>query len=156
MSKEEKIKADKYFADRGINPNVMSHGTIYGETKDLEAYPASTFNKDDEGVIDYRCEITVRAYLFYLYVTVSFEDSDGVYHEFIGHCGGIGAGQVLSVGVIYFGSKEILLEATELAVVFGGDGLGGVQVTWGTSGNATAAGVDLGVGAFGGDGSWGN
>ena len=150
MRKEEKIKADKYFADRGINPNVK------GETKNLEVAPAPLFNKEDEGVIDHRCEITVHAYLFYLYVTVSFVDADGVYHEFIGHCGGIGAGQVLSVGVIYFGSKEILLEATDLAVAFGGVGVGGVQVTWGTSGNATAGGVDQGVGIFGGDGSWGN
>ena len=150
MSEKEKIKADKYFADRGINPNVK------GETKNLEVAPNPQFNKEDEGVIDHPCEITIRAYLFYLYVTVSFVDVDNIYHEFIGHCGGIGAGEVLSGGVIYFGSKEILLEATDVAVAFGGVGVGGVQVTWGTSGNATAGGIDLGAGIFGGDGAWKN
>ena len=31
---------------------------------------------------------------------------------------------------------------------------GALQVTWGTSGNATAVGVGEGLGAFGGSGSW--
>ena len=58
------------------------------------------------------------------------------------------------MGVIYFGNLETLLKATTFGVFFAADAAGAVQVTWGTSGNATGGGDGDGAGAFGGSGSW--
>ena len=63
-------------------------------------------------------------------------------------------GDLSSAGVIYFGSEATLLKATTFGVAFGAEDGGVVQVTWGTSGNATAAGIGEGLGAFGGSGSF--
>ena len=48
----------------------------------------------------------------------------------------------------------LLLKATTFGVAFVAEDGGALQVTWGTSGNATAVGVGEGLGAFGGSGSW--
>ena len=66
----------------------------------------------------------------------------------------MGLGDLTSAGVIYFGNLKTLLKATTFGVAFGAEDGGVVQVTWGTSGNATAAGVGEGLGAFGGSGNW--
>ena len=68
--------------------------------------------------------------------------------------GGVGVGDLTCEGVIYYGNQDVLLKATTFGVAFGAEDGGVVQVTWGTSGNATAAGIGEGLGAFGGSGSW--
>jgi hypothetical protein len=63
-------------------------------------------------------------------------------------------GDITGAGVIYFGDLNTLLKATTFGVAFGAEDGGVVQVTWGTSGNATAGGIGEGLGAFGGSGNW--
>tara|TARA_Y100001938_G_scaffold143552_1_gene216491 strand:- start:20530 stop:21012 length:483 start_codon:yes stop_codon:yes gene_type:complete len=150
MTKRRK-RAEKWFAAHGINPNTPNSD---GNAQVLDMKPAITFTEDMDGTTTYPCEISIEGFLFYAHVTVSFTDSAGKTYEFEGGSGGIGVGDLSSAGVIYFGNEETLLKATTFGVAFGAEDGGVVQVTWGTSGNATAAGVGEGLGAFGGSGSW--
>lgn len=148
---ERRARADRWFAANGINPNTPNGD---GLRNILDLAPVPVFDKDSEGVTTYACEVSVESYLFYTHVEVSFSDSSGNAYRFEGGSGGIGVGSCTAVGAIYFGSQETLLKATTFGVFFGADGGGAVQVTWGTSGNATAACAGEGGGAFGGSGSW--
>ena len=59
-----------------------------------------------------------------------------------------------SAGDIYYDNIDTLLKATTFGLAFVATDGGIVQVTWGTSGNATAAAVGEGAGVFAGSGSW--
>ena len=144
-------KADRWFAAHGINPNTPNSD---GNANVLDLTPVSPWHKDADGVTTYSCTISVQGYLFYSHVSVIFEDADGNSYEFEGGAGGVGVGDTEAEGLIYFGDEDTLLKATTFGVAFGAEDGGVVQVTWGTSGNATAVGVGEGVGAFGGSGSW--
>ena len=144
-------KADKYFAAHGINPNTPNNDGI---SNVLDLTPKVSFHKDSDGVTTYPCTISVQGYLFYSHVDVIFTDSAGNTYEFEGSAGGIGVGDTEAEGLIYFGNEETLLKATTFGVAFIAEDGGALQVTWGTSGNATAVGVGEGLGAFGGSGSW--
>lgn len=147
---ERRIRAEKYFAAKGINPNVK------GElTRKLDVKPTAIFKDGDLGVTTMPCTIEVEAFLFYMHLTVTFVDSKGTCHKFEGDSGGVGVGEVDSAGVIYFADLETLLKTGTFGVAFAAEDGGVVQVTWGTHGNASAAGVGDGGGAFGGSGSWG-
>ena len=52
--------------------------------------------------------------------------------------------------------KDVLTKATTFEVSFVTVDGGGTQVSWGSSGNAFAAGVGDGFGVFGGSGGWTN
>ena len=60
------------------------------------------------------------------------------------------------VGIITYGSLDVLTKATTFEVSFVTVDGGGTQVSWGSSGNAFAAGVGDGFGVFGGSGGWTN
>ena len=142
-------RANKYFAARGINPN--SRGEL---TRMLDINPAMSWSKSTDSVITYNCVIEVEAFLFYMHLTITFTDSAGKTHVFEGDSGGIGLGDMTSDGILYFGNQETLLKATTFGVAFAAEDGGVIQVTWGTSGNASAVGVGEGGGAFGGSGHW--
>ena len=130
--KQKRERAEKWFAAHGINPNTPDSD---GNQRVLDMRPTQSFTEDMDGVISHPCTITVEGFLFYAHVTVEFNDGTNSY-EFQGGSGGVGVGDLTCEGVIYYG-------------------IGGVcQVTWGTSGNASAAGIGEGLGAFGGSGSW--
>ena len=151
MNKEQKRKrAEKWFAAHGINPNTPDPD---GNQRVLDVRPAQSFTEDMDGVISHPCTITVEGFLFYAHVTVEFNDGSKSY-EFQGGSGGVGVGDLTCEGVIYYGNQDTLLKATTFGVAFGAEDGGVCQVTWGTSGNATAAGIGEGLGAFGGSGSW--
>ena len=150
-NKARRRRAEKWFAAHGINPNSPDSN---GNANVLDVRPTLTWKEDMDGVTSYPCEINVEGFLFYAHVTVSFTDSEGNTHEYEGGSGGIGVGDLTCAGVIYFGDEDVLLKATTFGVAFGAEDGGVCQVTWGTSGNATAAGVGEGLGAFGGSGSW--
>lgn len=99
----------------------------------------------------YPCLISVTSVFFYTYVSVSVPSLG---KTFTGHSGGLGVGEISAMGVIYFSDRNTLLATTDFGVFFGADQGGVVHVTWGSHGNATAAGVGAGAGAFGGSGSW--
>lgn len=146
---ERRIRAEKYFAAHGINPNEK------GElTHKLDLTPTPAFKEGDLGVTTLPCVIEVESFLFYTYCEVTFADSDGHTHKFEGHSGGLGVGEVDAGGVIYFADLETLLKTGDFGVAFLAEDGGVCQVTWGTHGNASAAGVGDGGGAFGGSGSW--
>lgn len=147
--KKSRKRAMKYFHARGINPNRRPQ-----LERMLDFSPKLTWTRDDYNVITHPCTIQVEAFLFYMHLTVTFEDASGDTYIFEGDSGGVGLGDLTSEGVIYFGNLKTLLKATTFGVAFGAEDGGVVQVTWGTSGNATAAGVGEGLGAFGGSGNW--
>ena len=149
---ERRKRAQRYFASYGINPNTK--GNTH-QDRLLDFAPVPVWNKKSTGVISYQCNISVESFLFYTHIEVEFVDPNTQQtYQFEGGSGGLGLGTCDTVGVIYFGNLETLLKATTFGVFFGADGAGAVQVTWGTSGNATAAGAGDGAGAFGGSGSW--
>ena len=147
----KRIRAEKYFAAHGINPNKPNSDGI---NNILDMRPSTFWKKGMDSVLDYPCSISIEGFLFYAYVEVGF-DIKGQSYTFQGGSGGIGLGDLTCEGVIYFGNGlETLLAATTFGVAFGAEDGGVCQVTWGTSGNATAAGIGEGLGAFGGSGSW--
>ena len=146
---ESRKRAVKYFDARGINPNTKPE-----IDRILDFSPIQTWSQSSDGTTTYPCTIEIEAFLFYMHITVTFTDSKGKSHVFEGDSGGVGLGDITGVGVIYFGNLKTLLKATTFGVAFGAEDGGVVQVTWGTSGNATAGGVGEGLGAFGGSGHW--
>ena len=74
----------------------------------------------------------------------------------IGSAGGLGVGDISAEGIITYGSLDVLTKATTFEVSFITVDGGGTQVSWGSSGNAFAAGVGDGFGVFGGSGGWTN
>jgi|TARA_B100000700_G_C15052424_1_gene860979 hypothetical protein len=151
-AKQRKKRADKWFAAHGINPNTK--GNMY-QDRILDLAPVPQWKDDTDGVINFPCSISVQSYLFYTHIEVNFTDTTtNISYRFEGGSGGIGVGSCTSFGDIYFGNLETLLKATTFGVFFGAEGAGAVQVTWGTSGNATAVCSGEGAGAFGGSGSW--
>ena len=144
-------KADRWFAANGINPNTPDSD---GNARLLDLAPSGVWCADSDGVTSYSCTISEQGYLFYSHVSVIFEDGNGNTYEFEGGAGGVGVGDTEAEGIIYFGDEETLLKATTFGVAFIAEDGGALQVTWGTSGNATAVGVGEGLGAFGGSGSW--
>ena len=147
--RESRKRAVKYFDARGINPNTKPE-----IDRILDFSPIQTWSQSSDGTTTYPCTIEIEAFLFYMHLTVTFTDSKGKEHVFEGDSGGVGLGDITGVGVIYFGNLKTLLKATTFGVAFGAEDGGVVQVTWGTSGNATAGGVGEGLGAFGGSGNW--
>lgn len=147
--RESRKRAVKYFDARGINPNTKPE-----IDRILDFSPIQTWSQSSDGTTTYPCTIEIEAFLFYMHLTVTFTDSKGKAHVFEGDSGGVGLGDITGVGVIYFGNLKTLLKATTFGVAFGAEDGGVVQVTWGTSGNATAGGVGEGLGAFGGSGNW--
>lgn len=145
-------RAEKYFAAYGINPNTK--GNTH-QDRLLDYGPVPVWDKSSSGVTTYQCSISVESFLFYTHIEVEFTDTTTQEtYQFEGGSGGLGLGTCDTVGVIYFGNLQTLLNATTFGVFFGGDAVGAVQVTWGTSGNATGGGAGDGAGAFGGSGSW--
>ena len=134
-AKQRKKRADKWFAAHGINPNTK--GNMY-QDRILDLAPVPQWKDDTDGVINFPCSISVQSYLFYTHIEVNFTDTTtNISYRFEGGSGGIGVGSCTTFGVF-----------------FGAEGAGAVQVTWGTSGNATAVCSGEGAGAFGGSGSW--
>ena len=127
--KNLKHRAAVYFNSIGVNPAVP---------------PAE--------VTTLPCVIEVECFMFYTYVEVSVPDKG---MKFCGSSGGIGVpGDLTAAGVIYFADWDKLKETDTFGVAFLAEDGGVVQVTWGSRGNASAAGVGEGGGAFGGSGSW--
>ena len=149
--KQRRKRALRYFAAYGINPDTK--GNTH-QDRILDMPPKPFWKKDDENTITYQCKVSVESFLFYTHVEVNFTDNEGNEYKYEGGSGGLGLGTVTGVGAIYFGNQETLLKATTFGVFFGADAAGAVQVTWGTSGNATVAGDGMGAGAFGGSGGW--
>jgi|TARA_R100001163_G_C5029532_1_gene170145 hypothetical protein len=147
--RESRKRAVKYFDAKGINPNTRPE-----IERILDFSPVQTWSTTSNGTTTYPCTIEIEAFLFYLHLTVIFTDNKGNVHTFEGDSGGIGVGDITGAGVIYFGDLNTLLKATTFGVAFGAEDGGVVQVTWGTSGNATAGGIGEGLGAFGGSGNW--
>ena len=151
MTKEQRrARAENWFSANGINPNTPDRN---GNSGLLDLRPSPQYTANVGGVISHPCTINVEGFLFYAHVTVTFNDGTNAY-EFEGGSGGVGIGDLTSGGIIYYGNQNTLLTATTFGVAFGAEDGGVCQVTWGTSGNATAAGVGEGLGAFGGSGRW--
>tara|TARA_B100001175_G_scaffold44912_1_gene34095 strand:- start:7564 stop:8025 length:462 start_codon:yes stop_codon:yes gene_type:complete len=148
---KKRQKADRWFAAHGINPNTPDRTN---NSNVLDLVPERQWPKAGEDAISYSCTISVQGYLFYSHVSCIFEDSEGNTYEYEGGAGGIGIGDIEAEGIIYFGNEETLLKATTFGEAFIAEDGGTLQLTWGTSGNATAVGIGEGLGAFGGSGSW--
>jgi hypothetical protein len=157
---KNKQRAEKWFSDRGIDVNVdpstlNEPNPLFTE---LSTTPTPFFGPNAESPeIEsiYDCRITITSLIFYTWCYVTFYDfrNDKTYW-FEGGSGGIGFGGADGWGLIYYGNQKKLLEATVFGLAFGGVYEGLAQVTWGTSGNATAGLLGSGVGAFGGSGEW--
>ena len=143
--KGRRERAKKYFASLGINPDTK--GNTYQE-RFLDAPPVPSGGMKNEP-----CIISAECFVFYTHVEVVMLQTA---ETFEGNCGGIGTpGGFYGAGDIYFNNMETLLRATTFGAFFGGvDGVEVAQITWGTSGNATAAGTGELDGAFGGSGNW--
>ena len=150
--RERRKRAIKYFEAYGINPNTK--GNTH-QDRLLDMPPKPFWDEKTENTITFECSISVESFLFYTHVEAEFTDTTTKEtYQFEGGSGGLGVGTCDTVGVIYFGNLDTLLKATTFGVFFGGDAVGAVQLTWGTSGNATGGGAGDGAGAFGGSGSW--
>lgn len=140
-----KERAEAYFKEVGIDP-----GKKAPEPKNAKAI---VFIKELEGTTTLPCIISFQAYLFYMYLEVEVPDKG---KKFCGSAGGVGAGDIESAGVIYFSDWDTLVKTKTFGVAFLAEEGGAIQVTWGTHGNATAAGIGDGGAACGGSGSWKN
>jgi hypothetical protein len=140
-----KERAEAYFKDEGIDPNV----------KPVRRKPPKARMKAPalEDTTTLPCTISFQAYLFYMYLEVDVPDKG---KRFCGSAGGVGAGDIESAGVIYFADWDTLVKTSAFGVAFLAEDGGVIQVTWGTHGNATAAGIGDGGAACGGSGSWKN
>jgi hypothetical protein len=136
---EKENAVSEQFKKQGINPNEM---------------PKATFHENDKGVKSYACTIKVICYLFATDVTVTFTDGNSVVHEFFG-VGGLGVpGPTIATGVLLCGDLPTLLKAKVFYLTFTSAGIAAVNINWGSSGNASAAGGGFGGGVVFGSGNW--
>jgi hypothetical protein len=141
---ELKDKSKRYFQALGINPNIK--GNLHKDTF-LDEAPIPV-----KGLIDGSCTINIECFLFYTYIEVIMNESG---YTFEGYSGGIGfPTELLTEGIIYYNDLDTLLRATTFGLVFISAEGGIAQVTWGTSGNATALADGVSIGAFAGSGNW--
>lgn len=144
MGKSRRARAVEYFKNLGIDPNKKPDQPI----------PMLNAPEVQEGVTTLPCVIEVECFLFYTYLEVDVPDKG---KKFEGHSGGVGIpGDIEAAGAIYFADWNVLVGTSTFGVAFVAEDGGVVQVTWGSHGNATAAGVGEATGAFGGSGSWKN
>jgi hypothetical protein len=140
-----KKRAEAYFKKVGIDPTKKPENAPVAPTMPKIL---SESNSGD-GITTEVAVIQVYSILVYTYCQVNMPG-----YEFSGHTGGLGAGASENAGVIYYADKAKLLKTTDFGVFYAAHTGGVIHVTWGTHGNATAAGVGEGFGAFGGSGSW--
>ncbi len=137
-----KKNAEAYFKEQGIDPS-----------KKPEKQSANIDRKDlsSKSIITHPCFIRATSYLVYTYIEVLVP---AIGYTFKGSSGGLGIGDIGAAGVIYYTDEAKLLSTEAFGVVYGAEYGGVLQVTWGSHGNATAAGIGEGGGAFGGSGKW--
>ena len=144
-------KAMAYFEAKGIDPSVEPEALLaVSGVSEWQHYS----DMQSEGVVTLPCTIDILAVLFYSHVTVSFTDPAGKKHTYEGDAGGVGAGEISGVGVIYYPDLGSMLATKAFGVTFIAEEGGTAMVTWGTHGNANIVGIGDGLGAFGGSGSW--
>ena len=161
LSDKELKRAEKWFSDRGVDVRV-DPSTLKSPNPlflPLPNVPNPTFGPKTaeypnvESIYD--CQLTITSLFFYTWFYASFYDfRNKKTYMFEGGSGGVGVGSANGWGLIYYGDQKVLLEATAFGLAYGGAYGGLAQVTWGTSGNATAELLGTGVGVFGGSGSW--
>lgn len=137
-----------YFERQGIDPREEP---TPGTHPSVDPPAPSSMANVTTGMTTNACIIEVLSILFYTYCKVTIPD---IGHEFEGHSGGLGAGDLTAAGAIYYDNLKALISTKDFGVFFAAEDGGVVQVTWGSNGNATAAGVGDALGAFGGRGSW--
>ena len=91
-------------------------------------------------------------------MVVTMEVGDDTW-TFYGNAGGVGApGGLTIIGDMIFTDLSVLTSTTTFGVFSGGDGVGGIEVTWGTHGNFVGGGsadcYPFCAGAVGGSGNW--
>ena len=146
--------ARKWFAHRGINPdNVFTNP----EDRQFSKLDFPPFPVKYENASPIQCQIDIISFLVYCHVTVLFNDPvTGDEWKYEGGSGGLGVGDISAEGILTYGDLNTLVKATTFEVSFVTVDGGGTQVSWGSSGNAFAAGVGDGFGVFGGSGGWTN
>jgi hypothetical protein len=141
-------RALAYFDRKGIDPRVEpAPGTFPPALPQAPRFAAAIAT----GITTQACIIELVAALFYAHLTVGVP---AIGKTFEGHSGGVGLGDITAGGVIYYDDLSALLGIHDFGVFFGAEMGGVMHVTWGAYGNATAAGVGEGLGAFGGNGDW--
>jgi len=142
-----KERAKQYFDALGINPYVK--GPLYKEGL-LDKPPIPKTKTLEQEV----CIVSISCIIFFTYVEVIIPEKNWFFQ---GYTGGIGwPGFDDGPGDIYYDNLDTLTRAHTFGVAFGAEGAGVAQVTWGTSGNATAAVGGESTGVFVGSGNWGH
>lgn len=149
MNKREKAKM--WFAHRGINPDNTFTNPEDRQFSKLDFPPIPV---KYENAPSLQCQIDIISFLVYSHVTVMFCDPTGQEWKYEGGAGGLGVGDISGEGILTYGDLDVLTKATTFEVSFISADGGGTQVSWGSSGNAFAAGVGEGFGVFGGSGGW--
>ena len=151
---KKREKARKWFAHRGINPDNTFINPEDRQFYKLDFPPIPVKYKNASPI---QCQIDIISFLVYCHVTVLFNDPvSGDEWKYEGGSGGLGIGDISAEGILTYGSIDVLTKATTFEVSFVTVDGGGTQVSWGSSGNAFAAGVGDGFGVFGGSGGWTN
>ena len=161
LSKEEIIhrrkKARQYFEALGINPDIK--GGMYQERR-LDMRPKIHHYNPTGKLLNAAAEVQLDCFLFYTHIVVTvINGATGDHWTYSGNAGGVGAPGGLTVaGDVIFTDFNTLVSTTTFGVFSGGDGVGGIEVTWGTHGNFVGAGTaecaPFCAGAFGGSGNW--
>jgi len=143
-------KALEYFERQKIDVRVPPKPGTFPSV--VPQAPRVTTAYAAAGMTTQACMINVTSVVFYTHCSVVILEPPG--HAFEGQAGGLGLGDLAAAGVIYYDNLQALLSTGDFGVFFGAEMGGVIHVTWGANGNATAAGVGEGLGAFGGRGSW--
>ena len=159
LTKEEIInrrkKARQYFEALGINPDIK--GGMYQERR-LDMRPKIHHYHPLGDVQNVPATVELDCFIFYTHMVVTMEVGDDTW-TFYGNAGGVGApGGLTIIGDMIFTDLSVLTSTTTFGVFSGGDGVGGIEVTWGTHGNFVGGGsadcYPFCAGAFGGSGNW--
>ena len=154
INHKKREKARKWFAHKGINPD---NTFINPEDRQFYKLDFPPIPVKYENATPIQCQIDIISFLVYCHVTVLFNDPvSGDEWKYEGGSGGLGIGDISAEGILTYGSIDVLTKATTFEVSFVTVDGGGTQVSWGSSGNAFAAGVGDGFGVFGGSGGWTN
>ena len=153
--KRRRKKARHYFDAMGINPDIK--GSMYQERR-LDKKPKIHKYFPVGETKNLFAEVQLDCFIFYTHLVVTMIDGDDKW-TYYGNAGGVGAPGGLTVaGDIIYTDLETLVSTTTFGVFSGGDGEGGIEVTWGTHGNFVGAGTadcaPFCAGAFGGSGQW--
>ena len=153
--KHRRKRARHYFEARCINPYIK--GSMYQERR-LDMQPKIHHHYPLGETYNVPATVELDCFIFYTHMVVTMEVGGDTW-TFYGNAGGVGApGGLTIIGDMIYTDLDVLTSTTTFGVFSGGDGVGGIEVTWGTHGNFVGGGTadcyPFCAGAFGGSGNW--